>query len=189
MKFKEIEYKYNADKIDLNAFKVLCASFNERHEYNEASGYDHFYSPGPNSDSFGRHRIGADINQLTTKHKTSTKHNYFRDEINTKLDKSETKENVCAQFKSFGYEYVGSLFKNCFVFNFETFTAVYYAVYDDKLTEHGRYLEIELSEDVDWITERRAYDALNQLEEQFSKLGITPQHRIKKSLYELFIKE
>lgn len=184
MKFKEIEFKYNAN-IGLKEFTTLCDKLAPKSSL-IASGYDHFYSNPNTPDSFWRHRIGHDFNQLTFKKKLTTNNNYIRTEINANFDSKMKQTDVEGLIGAFDYVYNTSLFKNCFIYTYQDHILVYYVVYDTDMNEIGRFLEIELDEDTLFPSEEAAWERLVELEKIYLPLGITPHNRIKRSLYEMF---
>jgi hypothetical protein len=66
---------------------------------------------------------------------------------------------------------------------------VYYVVYDQDLVEQGRFIEIEMDEKFEWPSDEQAWNELIQHENKLSKLGILPQARVKRSLFEMFIQK
>ncbi len=186
MKHLEIETKYNADSISLVAFNDFCQSLKGSPKYLEAAGYDYFFDSDKDEDGFYRIRIGHDLRQLTYKHKTKDTNNYVRDEHNLNFASSMTKEYIEGYVKSLGYEFNTRLFKNCFIYAFETYTLVYYVCYDSDMHELGRFIEIEMSEDYPWPTEQDAWNELIAMERICRPLGISPQSRVKRSLFEMY---
>lgn len=188
MKFREIEFKYNAADIGLGDFADFCRNHGS---YSEiiASGYDHFYEKADDPDSFCRLRSGADMHQLTFKRKTQDANNFVRTEHNIDLSRSTTTEQISALCAEFGYKFNASIFKNCFVCKYDTYTFVYYICYDTAMKELGRFIEVEMSEEHSWQNEGEAYNHLLVLEKLMKPLGISPQARIKRSLFELYRKE
>lgn len=189
MKYKEIEFKYNADAVKLSDFTAFCGAHNGGAEELRASGFDHFYDNLKDPDAFGRLRVGADSNQLTFKRKTQDTNNFIRTEHNIDLASWTTRDQIEALFSEFGYRYNTSLFKNCFIYVYDTYTFVYYICYDVNMKELGRFIEIEMSEQHSWVNESEAYNHLLVLEKLMKTLGISPQNRIKRSLYELYRKD
>lgn len=185
----EIEFKYRADDISLTAFKAFCASIKAIPKIINASGYDHFYSNTTDADRFGRLRSGADMHQLTFKRKTTDKNNYIRTEHNIDLLPTVTKEQIEALFSEFGYNYNMSLFKTCFIYQYDWYTFVYYICYDSDMKELGRFFEIEMNESHSWSSQEEAWNQLQVMERLCRPLGVTPQSRVKRSLFELFKKE
>ncbi len=184
MNFKEIELKYSADDISLTAFMAFCEE-REPIKNLTPSGYDHFYKAG-NTDDFCRLRQGPDSNQLTFKRKLHGVNNYVRTEHNLDLTRKMARAQVEALLKEFGYLYTASIFKNCFVYNYADHTLVYYICYDRDLKELGRFIEIEAKEDYDWETQQHAWDTITAIERFCRPLGITPQARVKRSLFEMY---
>jgi adenylate cyclase class IV len=189
MKYREIEFKYAADNISLTAFVEFAKTRPGLQSYVEASGFDHFYEKTDSSGSFGRHRIGPDMNQLTFKRKTTDKNNFIRTEHNLNLTTSVSQDQVKSLFEEFGYKYNTSIFKTCFVYKYEWYTLVYYVCYNSDMKERGRFVEIEMSEDYAWASEEEAMGQLTIIEKLCKSLGVTPQSRIRKSLFELYKNE
>ena len=180
---KEIEYKYNADGIDLGKFKRFCQA-RKPIRASEAAGYDHFYSS--DRESFCRHRQGSDLNQLTFKRKL-TGSNVVRTEHNLDLLPTVSSDSVHDMCQALGYEYKNTIYKNNFVFEYGDYVLSYYLVYDSNLKELGRFMEIEAREGLPWESEQKALNCLQEVEEAArEQLGITPQRRVKRSLFEMF---
>lgn len=184
MDYSEVEFKYKADGISLSRFTEYVASRPDS-KFKLASGYDHFYSSPADPDSFCRHRVGAEFNQLTFKRKTTGKNNFIRTEHNLGLDKSVSEDQVWKLCEEFGYAQDATIYKNCFIYSFPDHTMVYYVIYTEDMYEIGRFIEIEVSEDIDWGSEEAAWDRLVELEAGCKGLDLTPQKRLKKSLYEM----
>jgi adenylate cyclase class IV len=189
MKSTEVEFKYRADSISLTDFREFCLNLSSVPKYTEAAGFDYFWDKADDEDGFYRIRIGHDMNQLTYKHKTKDNNNYVRDEHNLDFVPSMTKEHVEAYVSSNGYKFNRSIFKNCFIYSYDTYTLVYYVCYDEDMHELGRFIEIEMREDYPWPTEKDAWNELVAMERICKPLGISPQARVKRSLFEMFRKE
>lgn len=184
----EIELKYDASKISLNKFIAACESQNPSLVIT-VSGFDHFYKNIKDKNSFCRHRVGNDMNQLTFKRKTEKSNNYIRIEHNIDLQKVVSRAAIEALMSEFHHTYAGSIFKTAFIYKFEDHILVYYICYNSNMKELGRLIEIEIDEeksthDPDW-----AWGRLLSLEDKLSnKLGISEKTRIKKSLFEMYTK-
>ena len=83
-----------------------------------------------------------------------------------------------------------SIFKTCHVYNLLDATLVFYTVYD---TTNGAskqatsFIEIEVNEELlKTIDESEAWAILEKWERVIAPLGIKPQNRLKRSLYEIF---
>ncbi len=186
---KEVEFKYRADSIKLTDF-IEFAKSRGPVRYIEASGFDYFYDSPRDETGFYRMRIGPDMFQLTYKRKTTSQNNFVRDEDNLDIQRvTTTKEQVEKHIGRHGYEFNRSIFKSCFVFKYDLYTLVYYVCYDTDMQELGRFIEIEMSEEHSWPNEQEAYNNLVVLEKLCKSIGLTPQARVKKSLFELYKKE
>lgn len=189
MQHKEIEFKYNAANISLTAFAEFCQALKGTPKYVEVSGFDYFYSNKKDEDGFYRIRVDHKRVQLTYKLKTEKAQNYVRDEHNLNFADDMTKSYVEKYVNSRGYDFNSKLFKNCFIYVFDTYTLVYYVCYDEQMKELGRFIEIEMSEEHAWPTQQDAWNELIAMERICRPIGITPQARVKRSLFEMFGKE
>lgn len=189
MKHKEIEFKYNAENISLTDFAEFCQGLKGSPKYVEVSGFDYFYSSKADEDGFYRIRVDHKRVQLTYKHKTKDTDNYVREEHNLNFDSTMTKSYVEGYVNSLGYKFNSKIFKSCFIYIFDTYTLVYYVCYNEDMKELGRFVEIEMSEDYAWPTQQDAWNELIAMERICRPIGITPQARVKRSLFEMFGKE
>ena len=184
--FCEVEFKYRAEGITLSKFTEFCESLNPK-KIIVAAGYDYFYQKKGDDSSFCRHRLGPDSNQLTFKRKTTDSNNFIRTEHNLDL-RGVSKEQIRAFLADMSYDYNLSLYKNCFVYRYDWYTFVYYICYDLEMKEVGRFVEIEMSEEHDWADEADAWNELIVLEKIGKVIGLSPQARVKRSLFELYKK-
>lgn len=185
MKYMEVESKHPADNIKLSDFCLFCKGKNPL-RYKEISGYDHFYSNPYDTESFWRHRVGPGTNQATFKRKTKGTDSRIRVERNIDLAPNMDKDDVGGMVSESGYVYSASIFKNCFIFDYDNHTLVFYICYDANMKELGRYLEIEAKEDYPWKNEQEAWGMVTVIEKICKPLGISPATRVDKSLYELY---
>lgn len=188
MKNKEVEFKYLADKVTLSEFKAFCDK-KSPDKFVIVSGYDHFYSNIASADSFYRHRVNTNENQLTFKRKTVDGNNFIREEHNIDLPLSVSQEKIKDLCNITGYNYNTSIFKNCFIYNYSYYTLVYYICYDINLNELNRFIEIEMKEDHNWVDEQEAYGELLTLEKLCHNLGVSSKDRVIKSLFEMYRKD
>lgn len=182
---KEIEFKYSAKDIELKKFVAFCKSFFKTDDYQIICGQDDFYENKDQPDAFCRHRVGDKTNQLTFKRKLS-KNNIVRIEHNINLEPSTSTDLIKRFCEDLGFMYNTSLRKNSFIFSNELFTAVYYICYTEDRNELGRFIELELSEEIDWGTAKKAVLWLKEVEKKFMPIGISPKKRITRSLWELY---
>lgn len=188
MKNQEIEFKYLATDLPLTAFKTFCEKRNPL-QFVIISGYDHFYQNDSTPNSFYRHRVNTNENQLTFKRKTTDDNNFIREEHNIDLPMNVSEEKIGALCGINGYNYNTSIFKNCFIYNYDYYTLVYYICYDKDLKELNRFIEIEMKEDYDWVNQEEAMGELVTLERICKPIGLEPKNRVIKSLFELYRKE
>jgi adenylate cyclase class IV len=181
----EVEFKYRANDISLVDFTAFCKARTPE-KIIHASGFDYFYEDKADPDCFGRHRVGPSFNQLTFKRKTTGKNNFVRDEDNVTLGADMTREKIQLFCERRGYKFNTSIFKNVFVYEYAQYTLVYYVVYDEELKELGRFIEIEMSEEYPWESEDHAWRELVKLEQEAKALGLSPQRRVRNSLFEMF---
>lgn len=185
---KEMELKFSAKEISLEDFTAFAEARKPLKSI-YVCGFDTFFSNPKDDTMFLRHRTGDNFNQFTVKRKLVEKNNFIRDEINLTLGEGTSQDTVAAVAKAMGYEFNRTIFKTVFVHNYDKYVLAYYTVYDLNLKELGRFLEIEMAEEYHWETEAQAWALLGEIEASAKVLGVTPQGRIKKSLYEQFRKE
>lgn len=183
--FNELEFKYRADDIEFSDFTELMNTLSFT-KYKDVSSWDTYYTNNTNPDEFIRHRI-SDNPELTIKRKQNQNNNWNRVEVDLPLHKAD-KSIVTAFVELLGYKAKKSIYKSCFIYWLDYINFVYYVVYDENMKEQGRFIEVEFNKDKlpehkDKVTEQLKYgqDILN-------KLGLTPQNRLKKSLFEIFVK-
>lgn len=183
MHFKEIETKYYADGINLNKFVELVAPMNPN--WVMVSSFDDYFT-NP-AGEFIRYRYTDDKGELTIKRKTTDANNNNRVEVNLKTE-GKNFLTVKAFSELLGYQLNFSIYKTCKIAFLDKVVLVYYVVYDDKLNELQRFIEIEAKEDYPWDSEEQAWAEVTKYEKMMEPLGITPRNRLKKSLFELFKK-
>lgn len=186
-KYLEIEFKYRANALTLQAFTDFCKELSPA-KHTMAAGYDYFYENKSKPGCFWRHRVGPDFNQWTFKRKTNDANNYIRTEHNVDLLPSVSVDRISAVCADLGYEFNTSIYKSVFIYYYDRHNFVYYVCYDKDMTELGRFMEIEMSEEHPWESEEHARSELLALEHKARVLGISAQARMKKSLFEQFRK-
>jgi adenylate cyclase class IV len=183
MEFKEVETKYYADDIKMDDFVKLVQPLDP--EWIMVSSYDDYFIN--DNDEFIRYRYHDHMGELTIKRKTTDANNNNRVEVNVPTDGKSSK-SVAAFVDLLGYKFNFSIFKTCKIAFLDRVVLVYYVVYDKNLNELHRFVEIEANEKFAWGSEVEAWDEVIKYEKMFEPLGITPKHRLRKSLYELFKK-
>ncbi len=190
--FEELEYKYRADNVSLSDFKALMATFpiNKR---KEAASWDIYYIQENDFESFQRFRLDKDNPELTKKVKTKDANNWKRVESDLPLDPRKiTEEGVSFHVGLDGYRENFRIYKYCDIYFEQDLNYVYYVVYDLNMKETGRFIEIEVNKDrvfaLNFEDKEGALNRLNQAEKYLERLGISPQNRLKKSLFEIYRK-
>jgi adenylate cyclase class IV len=183
MHFKEVETKYYAASIGMDAFVKLVEPLNP--EWMMVSSYDDYYVN--DKDEFIRYRYHDSMGELTIKRKTIDTNNLKRVEVNIPTDGKSSKA-VAAFVDLLGFKLNFSIFKTCNIAFLDKIVLVYYIVYDENLKELQRFIEIEANEKFAWASESDAWDEVIKYEKLLEPIGITPKHRLRKSLYELFKK-
>jgi len=186
--FKELEYKYNAESVRLTDFQRMIDDLKEKYNYThmlEASSWDIYYIREGVDNDFQRFRNGM-TPELTRKFKENENNNWEREEIDLPLDPRRVTEKIVTKYvEKEGYTPKRRIFKSCFIHFFECVNYVYYTVYDEEMNEKGRYIEVEINKDK---VNDHSMDLLKEHEKNLATLKITPQNRLRKSLYEIYIK-
>jgi adenylate cyclase class IV len=186
IKHREIEYKYKSDNIKLKDFVDLINSSVLKVRWQEVSSYDDYAVN--DSGKFVRYRYNNENGQLTTKEKTSDINNQDRVEYNLNLHNNSL-DTVKGFFESLGFHHNFRIYKVCHIaWISDKLNAVYYVVMDENLEELNRFIELESSETYEWKSEQEALEELLKYEKLLEPLGISPQNRLRKSLFELYRK-
>ncbi len=192
--FTEWETKYRVDHHLLFEFKQIVGQIPAIKEFLYIEGPDAYFI-NPSRDGFARYRkpsfgLDNDRAELTVKFKPKdAKNNIIRKEINVRVD--GTPENTVKELiQSMGYDFNFSIYKSCQIYKFVDATLVFYTVYD---TTDGRpknqdsFVEIEVDEEaIKEMTEDQAWSIISKYEKILEPVGITPQKRLKKSLFEMY---
>lgn len=136
------------------------------------------------------HGLDNNRQELTTKYKRDgSKNNIMREEKNLRVDQTE-EQTVKAFVKDIGYRTNFSIWKTCHIYNFDDATLVFYSVYDTtdgKPSKMDNFLEIEVSEEkVSGMTEDDGWKIIEKYETALLEVGLSPQKRLKKSLFEMY---
>ncbi len=183
MKFKEVELKYSADEIKFESFMKIIEQLPVKKKMMVSSFDDYFVN---DNGDFVRYRHTDEKGELTIKRKLTSKNNNSRVEVNVPTS-GDNLAAIDAFAGLLGYKHNFGIYKTCKIFWLEKVDLVYYVVYDKEFKELRRFIEIEALEDgVEWASEEDALAEVFKYEKLLEPLGITPQHRLKKSLFEIF---
>jgi len=202
----EFETKYRVEDQNLIVFKQILDGLQEEKKFIYVEGPDYYFTypawwfeHNPQWDpggTFGRYRepsYGLDNGrrQVTCKYKPKdAKNSIQRKELNINLMPETSKDTIFEQFKCHGMEFNSSIIKNCHIYKLTDATLVFYTVYD---TTDGtpkkadNFVEIEVDEDtIASKTEAEAWEVITKYEKMLSSIGLNPQKRLRKSLFEMY---
>lgn len=188
--FKELEYKYKADEIRLVEFQKLLRTLPFK-QLMEVSSWDVYYTKETDKEEFCRFRNSPVRPELTKKKKVTSTNNWERIESDLPLDPARiTEDKVTFHVGLDGYKENFRIYKSCFIYFLDLVNFVYYIVYNEDMKEMGRFVEVEINKDqVQKLGgEEKAFEVLKEYEQKLLALGISPQNRLKKSLFEMFVK-
>lgn len=183
--FLEIETKYRADKIDRLKFKEIGISLQPKSFLYVESDDTYFVK---SDTEFLRYRA-ADANtkskrsELTFKKKHKAHNNWVRTEVNLRVDNNPP-ETVKAFAEGLGYYFNFVISKFCDIYFYEDADIVYYSVRDAD-GKYQNFMEIEVMEGYA-KSQEEAKQILTKYEKLLEPLGIVPQNRLRKSLFEMY---
>lgn len=184
MKFKEIEFKYDANQIELMAFTQLMETFCSKISNRLiVSSYDDYFT-NPDG-AFIRYRHNNNNQELTIKRKTTHDNNNERIEVNMAIIPQDF-STIQAFSNLLGYKHDFRIYKVCNIYWLEKVVVCYYLVFDNNMKELNRFIEIEANEDLEFENEEDALNTITKFEKLLLPLGISPEKRLKKSLFEMY---
>jgi len=186
--FKELEFKFKADDVKLQEFTKFVSQYNPDVR-KDVSSWDYYYTNETNQEEFIRYRE-SDKPELTIKRKVNNNNNWERVEVDLPLDSERIdKQTVDAWVALEGYKQNFSIYKTCFIFWVGNINTVYYIVYNENMKEVGRFIEVEVNKDaVPKLGVDKAFAELKEFEQGLATLGLSPQNRLKRSLFEMYRK-
>ena len=186
--FVEFETKYRVDdpKI-LWDFKHLVETQLNRKDFIYVQSDDIYYVKS--ADEFVRYRFSESDKraELTIKRKTGTGNNIIREETNLRVDENEF-ELVENFVKQLGFSFNFRINKQCHIYHGSDATLVFYSVRDVETQKLAHFIEIEVKEGAGF-TEDESWAIIKKYEAALAPLGVTPQKRLRKSLFEMYRRE
>lgn len=186
METTELEFKYDGEDIKMEDFVKFANSMSPEKRV-EVSSWDFYYSGTGMPFEFLRFRNGPNP-ELTTKIKTEDKNNNNRIEIDIPLRFGVTEWLVRQFVNLLGFKENFRIHKYCDIYWYEKLDIVYYIIYNKDMKEIGRRVEIEARKDYAFKSAEEALAEVKGMEQKMSEIGITPQKRMKKSMWEQFRK-
>lgn len=184
----ELEFKYDASDIKLSKFQEFANRLNPTKRV-EGAGWDCYYSGEGLPFEFIRLRQSPDFAELTVKIKNTDKNNQNRFELDLPLLPSKASNWLIEKFVGLlGFKENFRVFKYFDIYWTEKVDIVYYTIYNKDMVETGRRVEIEARKDYKFASADEALAEVKAMEQLMSEIGITPQKRMKKSMWEQFRK-
>lgn len=196
IKLHELELKYLADKVSLDDFHRFAKKQKPK-RFLKVASYDTYYAPikkfkklSKKAVKFVRYRQGSNP-ELTIKVKMNRYNNNSRVEVDLPISNKKATKYLVANFvKWLGFEENFEIYKECYIYFYNTIDIVYYIVKDRKGgKELARFMEIERRKDVKCDDPNEAWRGIEDMEKKFAVFGISAQNRLKKSMWETFKKD
>jgi len=202
----EFETKYRVEDQNLILFKQILDNLNEDKKFIYVEGPDYYFTypkwwfehntQWDANGTFGRYRkpsYGLDNGrrQVTHKYKPrDAKNSIQRKELNINITPETSEETIFEQFECHGMKFNASIIKNCHIYKLKDATLVFYTVYDTtdgKPKKADNFVEIEVDEDtIASMTEEQAWGIIVKYEKMLESIGLNPQKRLRKSLFEIY---
>ena len=182
MRFKEIEFKFDASDISLNNFKSFVEELKPTNQVIVSSYDDYFVNDEGN---FIRYRHNNNSQELTIKRKLCDHNNNERVEVNLPIVPQDFR-TVQRFSELLGYQHNFSIYKVCQIYWIDKAVLCYYLVYDENMKELNRFIEIEANEHLQFKDESEALGLIKLYEDKLRGLGIHCKKRLKKSLFEMY---
>ncbi len=187
LNINEYEYKFRADNIKLTEFESLMETL-PFIKKQVCSSFDYYFLKEGSIDEFQRYRE-SDKPELTKKVKTKTANNWSRIESDLALDPNRVNfKQVQYHVGLDNYKFNFKIFKSCSVYWFDNTNIVFYTVFDENMNKLSSFIECEVTKECVNSLGDKAFDVLKECESKLEPLGISPQNRLKKSLFELYRK-
>lgn len=195
-KLTEFETKYRVEPNQLNSYKSILRNAIGLKKFVYVEGSDFYYVNAEGG--FARYRkpmYGTDLSrtEITFKVKPEgAKNNIKRHEVNWKVGET-SREAIDAGLHLMGFKHNFTIWKECHIYVLEDATLAFYTVTD--ITENNgvkyeSFCEIEVDEEtIHNLTEEQAMAVIVKYEKLLEPLGLNPQRRLRKSLYEMYRRE
>lgn len=194
-KLTEFETKYRVEPQVLTEFKSTVGLLPNLKNFIYVEGPDEYWvSDGDKFLRYRRPSFGLDNNRSEVTMKTKpegAKNNQKRREWNWRVDNTP-EDTIKEGFKDLGFTFNFSIWKSCHIYIFNDATLVLYTVYDTtngKPSKIDTFIEIEVTEET--IHEKSHEDAMAiivKYEKILAGVGISAKSRLKKSLYEMYVR-
>lgn len=188
-KHTEFETKYRVEGDLQFKFKSIVSELDFK-QFVYAEGPDYYYTKPDGS--FLRYRKATTEKraEVTMKEKPDgASNNVLRKEVNWRVDYTD-KETIKEGAIMMGYTFNFSIWKSCHIYVMKDGTTLVFYTVRDENNKTDHFVEIELDEkNIHKMTEDEAYAKIKKYEEILEPLGINYKKRLKKSLYEMYVKD
>jgi len=193
-KHTEFECKYLVEPHLLTEFKKIVGNAPNLVKFLYVEGSDEYWVRDGAFARYRRAEHGLDNGRAELTFKTKpegAKNNIIRREINWRTDITPP-ETIREGLKDLGFEFNFSIYKTCHIYNFEDATLVFYTVFDTtngKASKTDSFAEIEVSEErVSDMTEDQAWAVIEKYEKILEGIDLHPRNRMRRSLFELYVR-
>jgi len=200
LEFHEVEVKFRFDEAKLNDWKQLVRSLIDKEDFDfkefiYVDSDDVYFTRPLTTDieyEFVRYRYSDNKKdkraELTTKRKLKDGNNIFRMEKNLRVDHNSAKL-VTGFVEDLGFKFNFKIQKFVQIYKFKDATLPFYTVIDES-GKRDTFIEIEVDEELlHNMTEDQAWEVIKKYEAVLAPLGVTPQKRLRKSLFEMYKKD
>lgn len=188
-KHTEFETKYRVDGDLQFKFKAIVSELDFK-QFIYAEGPDYYFTKPDGSFMRYRKATTEKRSEVTMKEKPDgASHNVLRKEVNWRVDYTD-KDSIYAGADMMGYTFNFSIWKSCHIYRMKDGTTLVFYTVRDENNKTDHFVEIELDEkNIHKMTEDEAWKMIRKYEEILSPIGISHSKRLKKSLYEMYVKE
>jgi predicted adenylyl cyclase CyaB len=184
--FHEFEVKFRVEGDLVYEFKKLVGNLQDLKDFIYIESDDVYYIK---DEDFLRHRFSNSKkdkrSELTFKKKLNDGNNIKRIEYNVRVDNNSV-ENIAGFVEALGFKRGFRIGKLVHIYRFKDATLPFYTVIDE-LGKIAHFIEIEVDEEsLHDMTEEQAWAVIQKYEAILAPLGITPQKRLRKSLFEMY---
>lgn len=188
MDFIEFEVKFKVEGDLVYEFKKLVSNLPNLTDFIYIESDDLYFTK---DDEFLRYRFANSKkdkrSELTFKRKLNNGNNIKRIEYNIRVDNNSI-EAVSGFVESIGFKKNFRISKIAHIYKFNDATLPFYTVIDE-VGKMAHFIEIEVDENLlNTINEDQAWAIIQKYETLLAPLGITPQKRLRKSLFEIYVK-
>jgi adenylate cyclase class IV len=187
-KLKEIETKWNAEKVDRETYNRSLSSFLKseklKYKFLSVKGFDYYMAA--KTGHVVRHRVSKNTNELTVKARMDKSSTTIRAEGNISLSSSNDIREVHGTLSLLGFDNVTAIYKDCDIYflddNGTEVSIVWYTV-----KYQGRRDRIFMEVEIHGMSQQKSVKQLNKWSRIMSKLfGISKVDVVKDSLYEIY---